>query len=290
MSESSILTTYAQYNEDIVLLALLHDVKNGFYVDVGANYPVVDSVTKLFYDRGWQGINIEPIPTLYAQLKKLRTRDINLQCGVGDSPSTKVFHEIVHVPGQSSFGSKVDKTQEYKEYEVTIRTLASILEEHKVSHIDFLKIDVEGFEYEVVKGNDWTKYRPEVICIEANHINHDWRPILTKNRYKLFIADGLNEYYVAQESWYRTEGFDERVIKLDYHALKQHQQATMLDYKEQVKLLTDANQDLKLRLQDLSQQNAQLKGLSLSGRSLPGRVRVALYGLTIDWLKRTKAK
>jgi len=63
--------SYAQYNEDIILLALLYDVEKGFYVDVGANYPVIDSVTKLFYQHGWRGINIEPYLNCIVKLKKI---------------------------------------------------------------------------------------------------------------------------------------------------------------------------------------------------------------------------
>ena len=66
------IITYSQYNEDIILTALLSDIKKGFYVDVGANYPETDSVTKKFYLSGWSGINIEPIETLHKQLVRKR--------------------------------------------------------------------------------------------------------------------------------------------------------------------------------------------------------------------------
>ena len=71
--------SYAQNFEDVMLHRALRDVKKGFYIDVGANDPVVDSVTKAFYDSGWRGINIEPVKEFYEKLQQDRPDDINLQ-------------------------------------------------------------------------------------------------------------------------------------------------------------------------------------------------------------------
>jgi len=75
--------SYAQYLEDIILFLFLYDVKNGFYIDVGANDPIIDSVTNFFYLKGWNGINIEPLDDKYKLLKDQRSRDINLNIAVG---------------------------------------------------------------------------------------------------------------------------------------------------------------------------------------------------------------
>src|SRR5713101_373530 len=76
--------SYAQNFEDVMLHRALADVEHGFYVDVGAGDPVIDSVTKAFYDRGWHGINIEPDRGYFAKLKAPRPRDVNLNgaCGL----------------------------------------------------------------------------------------------------------------------------------------------------------------------------------------------------------------
>ena len=292
--------TYAQYNEDLILSALLDGVEKGFYVDVGANYPTIDSVTKLFYDKGWTGINIEPIENLYKQLSQERPKDINLQCGAGEKPGKMAFREYKTAPGHSTFDPEQKKqhseSMKYTDYEVPIKTLKQILQENSVEHIHFLKIDVEGFEYEVVAGNDWTKYRPEAVCVEANHVTHDWRTILGKNNYWFFIADGLNEYYIAKESWHRTEGFAERIVQIDYHALKQHQwQSWSKDSKDLVELSRVATDEIKRaeRLQkEIREMEIQIETvgtLSLKNRTFPSRLKRSVYGLTIDWVRFKKA-
>lgn len=292
MIDPKAVTTYAQYKEDIILAALLDDVKKGFYVDVGANYPLVDSVTQYFYQRGWHGINIEPLKSLYDQLVRDRPRDVNLNLGAGEKKGSLTFREFIDNPGHSTFDA-AQMTQHgagvpHSDYAVDVKTLKDIFSEYKPDHIHFIKIDVEGFEYQVVAGNDWRRYRPEVICIEANHVSDDWRPILTRHKYKLFIFDGLNEYYVAQESWSRTKNFAERVIALDYHALRQHQQESWAaDSRELTRLhgMAQAQQEL---IQSLQKQATGLRAqarLSLHNRSWPARFKRAVYGLTIDWLR-----
>src|SRR3989304_3019019 len=75
--------SYAQNFEDVMLWRALRGVTNGFYIDIGANDPTGDSMTNAFYERGWSGINVEPIERHYKELQRLRLRDVNLGCAVG---------------------------------------------------------------------------------------------------------------------------------------------------------------------------------------------------------------
>ncbi|RLA51208.1 MAG: FkbM family methyltransferase, partial [Gammaproteobacteria bacterium] len=85
--------SYAQNYEDVMLRRTLKDVDKGFYIDVGANDPVIDSVTKSFYDTGWHGINIEPVGEWYEKLQQDRPNDTNLQLAVGAHKDKLDFYE-----------------------------------------------------------------------------------------------------------------------------------------------------------------------------------------------------
>jgi FkbM family methyltransferase len=209
---------YAQNREDLLIKSFFPDIKEGFYIDVGANDPVIDSVTKLFYDEGWSGINIDPIKRHYNALSKLRPRDMNLQIGLSDNLGKLSFTEYPEGDGLSTFDDSMQQfyasadhpfpTAKLKKYEVEVQTLARVLERADQEHIHFIKIDVEGYEYRVIKGYDWKGLRPELICIEANHIHDDWRPILAASKYHEVFFDGVNNYYLAEESLHRKDFFN----------------------------------------------------------------------------------
>lgn len=206
---------YSQNREDLTLASFFPDTKDGFYVDVGAYDPDEDSVTKLFYLRGWHGINIEPQPSGYALFEKKRKRDINLNIGISDKKGELRLRTYTS-GGLSTFSEGVKRqyevrpssdTKEFKEITVPVRPLKEVFAENKVAHIHFMKVDVEGYEYEVLESNDWDKYRPEVLCIEANHIEHDWRPLLKKVDYEFVFNDNLNDYYTDKKT-NRKDKFD----------------------------------------------------------------------------------
>lgn len=210
--------SHAQNREDIILSGFFKGLSKGFYVDVGANDPSADSVTKNFYERGWSGINIEPIRVFHKKLEDARPRDINLNIGISNTQGKLIFREYKKLHGLSTFAPSIqedydkmskkdERYNDYEEYSVEIKTLKQVFDEQKVEVIHFMKVDVEGYEYEVLQGNDWHKYRPKVLCIESNHMAKDWRPILKKNNYSLVFFDGLNDYYVAGEATQVMEGF-----------------------------------------------------------------------------------
>ncbi len=279
--------SYAQNREDIILEGFFPDIEKGFYIDVGANDPEDDSVTKRFYDRGWNGINIEPSPKLHKKLVEARPLDINVQVGIAKSKGKLKFREYTN-HGLSTFSTEIKKqyekqpdtkTADFTEHEVEVKPLSQVISEAAPESIHFMKVDVEGFEYEVLESNDWIKYRPEVICIEANHIIKDWHPILKKADYELVFDDGLNEYFLAQESIKRKNYFnypklmllDKPVISpgiakafdhLQAHAKAMERKVTGLE-SELAQTLAQRNH-LFAQLEQYSNFRSQLRMLSVS--------------------------
>lgn len=251
------IISYAQNREDLILAGFFSDEEIGFYIDIGANSPLIDSVTKIFYDKGWNGINIEPIHSYYEQLKKLRTRDTNLNIGISNRAGKLDLREYGGT-GLSTFsdalkGQYADApdyfTEDFKDYEVRVDTLANVFKKQKVQRISFMKIDVEGYEHNVLESNDWTLYRPEVICIEANHIKQDWHGILKKNDYEKVFFDGLNEYFVDTKAKVKREfSYVEAIINkepiVNYRLLPdlnrlEQSQIKLLDLEKEFELKSD---------------------------------------------------
>ena len=198
------MISYAQNGEDVRLARAFPSDRPGFYIDVGASYPDFDSVTKHLYDHGWQGINIEPGRHVFAAPAAGRPRDINLEIGLSDHEGELVFHEAVTSLGMSSFdpdfvgGLKRDGFP-VEARSVRVTTLAKICAEHVGDRtIDLLKIDVEAHETEVIRGADWTRWRPRCLVVEATRPER-WEPILLGAGYRFIVFDGLNRFYVRSE-------------------------------------------------------------------------------------------
>lgn len=203
------LISYAQNFEDVMLWRALRHVAQGFYIDAGAASPNADSVTRLFYEHGWRGINIDPNSDFFRQLQEQRPRDTNLQIGLADRESTAVLHEIVET-GLSTFLPEVAQEHAARGFqavqkEVRITTLAAVWAQWTPGDVHFLKVDVEGFETPLLRGNDWQKNRPWIVVVESTRpmtqveSHHEWEPILLGAGYRFVYFDGLNRFYVAAE-------------------------------------------------------------------------------------------
>lgn len=202
--------SYSQNAEDVLLWRALGHVANGFYIDVGANDPVEHSVTKAFYERGWRGISIEPLPAFHHEFELQRPRDINLAIAAGATDGELTLYDVPDVRGWASPDQAVAEMHRadghsIAELTVPVRTLASVCAEHVQGEIHFLKIDVEGFEGAVLEGMDFARWRPWVLVIEATlpgsrETNHaSWEHMVSTQGYRFVWFDGLNRWYVADE-------------------------------------------------------------------------------------------
>lgn len=207
------ISSYSQYGEDLILKGLMErdqiDLsKKGFYLDVGAHHPTRFSNTKLFYDLGWSGINIEPNEGIKCLFDKTRPRDKTLEIGLGKKCGSQKFFlynetalnslnnrdsELLDTP-YSSTGSKL----------IEIARMEDIINEicaERLPEPNFLDIDVEGLELEVLEGNNWYKFNFNFILIEQKIKSLELIKdsavfnFLSDKGYKLLAHNGLTGFY-----------------------------------------------------------------------------------------------
>ena len=198
------MISYAQNFEDVILARALGERATGFYVDIGACFPDVASVTRHFYDLGWNGINVEPMSEPFARLQAERPRDINLRTAVAAfSGEISMYH-----------GPSVGESSALRPFEsarpilVPCSTLSDLCRRYVTQPIDFMKIDVEGLEHDVVKGGDWSQYRPAIVVVEvtmpwSTERRSDASEIvdfLRSKDYDEVYFDGLNAFFLARET------------------------------------------------------------------------------------------
>lgn len=257
--------SYAQNFEDVMLNRLFQGKDTGFYLDIGAHHPTYDSVTKAFYDRGWRGINIEPVKEFFNLLQQERPKDINLNIAINNHENELTFFELQNSGFSTLDGEIAAKLAQENDlnlikYPVKARSLAEICQEYVNCPIDFLKIDVEGWEEQVIVGNDWVNFRPSVIILEAT-----WpgKPIRKKTKilefletqdYHFVYFDGLNDFYLAQEAQRFRSCFETPPNVFDNFTLFR-----LVDAQNNLKSLNIGLNNQQLETQRLYQQLSQLQ-------------------------------
>jgi FkbM family methyltransferase len=184
--------SYSQEGEDLVLKRIFPSKLDGFYVDVGAHHPRRFSNTYLFYMRGWRGINIDATPGSMSEFKKERPRDVNIECAISDKEEQIDFY-LFEEKALNTFSKDLSDSYVAGGYklqarqQLTTRRLDSILEQFVNQQIDFMSIDVEGFEMQVLLSNDWTKYRPKVLVLE--YLRSDISSQLINSKLVTFLVE-----------------------------------------------------------------------------------------------------
>jgi FkbM family methyltransferase len=205
------MLSYAQHFEDVYLMRCFRERKEGFYIDVGAGHPVIDNVSFAFYLKGWHGITVEPNPSLAKLSRSVRPRDIGAETLVGSALGEAKFflvddfHGLSTMIGENARAAADNYGKKSNELTLPVTTLAALCKKQAPKAIDFLKIDVEGAEKDVLEGADWKNYRPRVVVIEATMPASPepnwggWEPFLLSQKYRFVFFDGLNRYYLAEE-------------------------------------------------------------------------------------------
>jgi FkbM family methyltransferase len=204
--------SYAQRFEDLYLMRCFGERTDGFYIDIGSGHPVYDNVSFAFYLRGWRGITVEPNPWLSRLSRAVRPRDRHVEALVGAGSGEATFYQVQEFHGLSTmieghaqsalrqFGKRSDAIR------VPLTTLAELCEGEAPASFDFLKVDVEGAESDVLKAGDWRRYRPKIVVVEAlapytlaPAFEH-WEALLAAHGYSYVWFDSLNRYYLAREA------------------------------------------------------------------------------------------
>ncbi len=205
------MVSHAANAEDVVLhRALCTGGVVGRYVDVGASSPYLGSVTRHFYEAGWKGIDIEPLAEEAAELRRARPRDVVIEAALGSTGGEVTLYVVGDERGLSSTDAEVGAGyiragRPVRERKVRQVTLAEVLDEHCDGEITFLKVDVEGAEPEVLSGNDWSRWRPRVVVVEATdpwsyqQTHARWEPQLLAAGYLFASFDGINRFYARSE-------------------------------------------------------------------------------------------
>ncbi|MDR3717137.1 MAG: FkbM family methyltransferase [Puia sp.] len=158
-----------------MILSRFYDEKSaGFYVDIGAHHPIRFSNTYKFYRRGWNGLNVDATPGSMNIFRYLRPRDINIEAAIGSEGQHLTFYEFDE-PALNTLSAEVAKERNGGRYHIVRETplitqsMAGLLDVYVPGNIriDFLSIDVEGLDCEVLSSNDWGRYRPELILAEC---------------------------------------------------------------------------------------------------------------------------
>ena len=201
--------SYSQDQEDLFINDYFKNIDNGFYLDIGCYHPIKYSNTALLYNRGWQGINIDMNQTSIDLFNILRKKDKNI-CATISSSKKEVTQYIDHLYSpvntiDKNFSQVISKrfqTKPFFEKKIFTDTFTDIVKKNEIqiTKIDFLNIDVEGHDYEVLKGIDLLNIKPKIICIEVdNHeknlSNEKIKNNLIKLNYKIIKKIGFNVFF-----------------------------------------------------------------------------------------------
>jgi FkbM family methyltransferase len=192
--------SYSQEGEDMILRRLLEKNKNGFYVDVGAHHPQRFSNTYYFYKKGWRGINLDAMPGSMKHFEKIRKKDINLEIPVSKSGNTQTYF-MFNEPALNGFSMRLSESRDgnrnYRiidKKEIKTYTLEDILDTYlpDSQEIDFLSVDVEGLDLDVLESNNWEKYRPRFVVVEILHDSLE--EVISSEIYRFLSEAGYMAY------------------------------------------------------------------------------------------------
>lgn len=200
--------SYAQNFEDIILYRALKHVGAGFYIDIGAQDDTVDSVSRGFYEHGWRGVHVEPVPEYARQLRERRDGETVLEQAVSATRGRLPFFVIAGT-GISTGDMTIAQQHRAAGFDVQLIEvesvpLSDVLARYEARDVHWLKIDVEGMEQQVIESWPPSPVRPWIVVVESTlpgspqPSHQPWEPTLFALGYDYVYFDGVNRYYVSQ--------------------------------------------------------------------------------------------
>lgn len=182
--------SYSQSGEDMILDTIFCNTKKGFYVDIGANNPFNNSNTHYFYKKGWRGVNIDALPGSMKCFNKHRRHDVNIEAAISDD-ETELIYYMYSSSFYNTFSARVNEklktiTQLIGEKRIKTIKLSEVFDSLDIKNIDFMSVDVEGMDFNVLQSNNWNKYRPKVVITEYFSKDID---LLSKDDVYHFLID-----------------------------------------------------------------------------------------------------
>lgn len=199
--------SYAQNFEDLILWRALKHVANGFYIDVGAQDPVHDSVSMGFYEKGWRGVHVEASAAYAEKLRRARPDEKVIELAIDSEEGEIVFYEIPSTGLSTGDNAIADQHAAeghiVEQKRIKSIPLSAVLQVYGDRDVHWLKIDVEGMEEAAIAGWLPSEVRPWVVAVESTLPNsrelrhHAWEPKLIALGYDFVYFDGLNRFYVS---------------------------------------------------------------------------------------------
>jgi FkbM family methyltransferase len=208
--------SYAQCGEDLIVDFVLTNlkIKQPDYLDIGAHHPFYLSNTYFFYKEGATGVCIEPDPDLFFEMQKRRKRDLCIHAGVGITGATEAEFYVMSSKTLNTFSKmEAERLAGYgrqkieKVIQVPLLPISKILEQHLLRVPNFVSLDVEGLDYDILKSLNLPEWRPEVFCIETITYTED----NTEEKENLIIEYMLSHEYMVYADTYINTIFVDKV-------------------------------------------------------------------------------
>jgi FkbM family methyltransferase len=210
--------SFSQCGEDLIVNHILStlNIRQPIYLDIGAYHPVKLNNTYLFYIKGSNGVCVEPDPELFRCLKSKRKRDICLNLGVGPKQKGNANFYVMSSKTLSSFSKEdAERYQSYgkerivKVLQLPLVSINDVLQNYFKRCPDFVSLDAEGVDFQILKSFDFSKHRPPVFCIETLTYTEDnsERKLLEineymhENSYKAYADTYINSIFVDSMQW-----------------------------------------------------------------------------------------